>query len=347
MDKEQKSILIVDDEYSIRKSFKLLLLSNGYRVFEAENSKEALQTTANEEIGVVLLDIKLGEEDGTKLIDKLLSINSNLKIIMLTSFPSYKTAVSSIKRGAYEYIAKSEESDKILSLIEKAFLSIEKPKKPLLKLSLYCHHSSVKKWLKEILEKTHEFSIIDTHRSVCEINKGIPFNNIDIVLLCHSCNFESLKEAKGKIVELKKEYSRAKFLVINDKFKDEEKVELLGVGIKGFLPVETEDETFIKAIEEISKGELWVSRKVLHLALEKQKLMQSNLKPSYNEKFGLTNREYEILKAIYEGLGNKEIARKFFISEKTVKTHISRILKKLSAKNRTEAIKIAIENKLL
>lgn len=55
----------------------------------------------------------------------------------------------------------------------------------------------------------------------------------------------------------------------------------------------------------------------------------------------ITSREYEVLKHISEGLSNKEIGEKLFVSESTIKTHVSNILVKLNAKRRTEAVKIA------
>jgi len=59
------------------------------------------------------------------------------------------------------------------------------------------------------------------------------------------------------------------------------------------------------------------------------------------EKLDITSREYEVLLEIAEGLSNKEIADKLFLSESTIKTHVSNILLKLNAKRRTQAIQIA------
>ena len=65
------------------------------------------------------------------------------------------------------------------------------------------------------------------------------------------------------------------------------------------------------------------------------------------EKFGISKREYEVLKAMALGSSNKEIADSLFISESTVKTHVSNILIKLGSKRRTQAIQKAKEYKLL
>jgi DNA-binding CsgD family transcriptional regulator len=62
---------------------------------------------------------------------------------------------------------------------------------------------------------------------------------------------------------------------------------------------------------------------------------------------GITKREFEILELIAQGLSNREIAGKLFVSESTVKTHSSRLFEKLSAKRRTQAVQIAKENGLI
>ncbi len=61
----------------------------------------------------------------------------------------------------------------------------------------------------------------------------------------------------------------------------------------------------------------------------------------------ITSREYEVLQAISTGLSNKEIAEKLFLSESTIKTHVSNLLTKLHAKRRTQAVQIAKSHKIL
>ena len=78
-----------------------------------------------------------------------------------------------------------------------------------------------------------------------------------------------------------------------------------------------------------------------------KKSLHKQLKPSREinhkkiEDLEISKREYEVLQAISEGLSNKEIAEKLFLSESTIKTHVSNLLVKLNAKRRTQAIQIA------
>lgn len=82
-----------------------------------------------------------------------------------------------------------------------------------------------------------------------------------------------------------------------------------------------------------------INKRVLH----KQKASSKEIDHKKIDELGLSNREYEVLCEIAEGLSNKEIADKLFVSESTIKTHVSNILVKLDARRRTQAIQIAKE----
>ncbi len=75
--------------------------------------------------------------------------------------------------------------------------------------------------------------------------------------------------------------------------------------------------------------------------LQKEAVITNQIDHKKLEEFGLSKREYEVLKEIAQGLSNKEIANKLFVSESTIKTHVSSLLVKLNAKRRTQAIQIA------
>lgn len=85
--------------------------------------------------------------------------------------------------------------------------------------------------------------------------------------------------------------------------------------------------------------------------LNKKKLQQPHISSEINQKnlenLDLSKREYEVLQAIALGLSNKEIADQLFVSESTIKTHVSNVLAKLNAKRRTQAIQIAKELQIL
>ncbi|WP_299313125.1 response regulator transcription factor [uncultured Aquimarina sp.] len=86
-----------------------------------------------------------------------------------------------------------------------------------------------------------------------------------------------------------------------------------------------------------------INKRVLH----KHKSITKEIDHEKIKSIGLSKREYEVLCEIALGLSNKEIAKKLFVSESTIKTHVSNVLVKLDAKRRTQAIQIAKEFQII
>ncbi len=86
-----------------------------------------------------------------------------------------------------------------------------------------------------------------------------------------------------------------------------------------------------------------INKRVLH----KQKILSKEIDHKKIQELGLSRREHEVLCEIASGLSNKEIAEKLFVSESTIKTHVSNLLVKLDAKRRTQAIQIAKELRII
>ena len=76
-------------------------------------------------------------------------------------------------------------------------------------------------------------------------------------------------------------------------------------------------------------------------SLQKQKVVSEDINHKKIKDLDISKREYEVLLGISEGLSNKEIGEKLFVSESTIKTHVSNLLSKLNAKRRTQALQIA------
>ena len=88
---------------------------------------------------------------------------------------------------------------------------------------------------------------------------------------------------------------------------------------------------------------VYINKKSLHKNINnKQEIDHQKIKA-----LEITDREYEVLERISEGLSNKEIGEKLFVSESTIKTHVSNLLSKLSAKRRTQAVQIAKDLQIL
>jgi DNA-binding NtrC family response regulator len=114
-------ILIIDDNIKICTSLLRNFSQLGYKTHYATNSKEAYSLMIGNSISVILLDIVLGEEDGIEVFRTLLSLNNRIPVIMITGYGTIETAVQSIKMGAFDYIQKPLNFDKLLKIVENAF----------------------------------------------------------------------------------------------------------------------------------------------------------------------------------------------------------------------------------
>jgi len=118
MDKEKKSILIVDDDKAILKSLKGILKSEGYSVDTAENGRGAIEKSEIQFFNLALLDIKLPDMEGTKLLTKMHRTTPRMMKIMVTGHASLENAVESLNLGADAYIMKPVNPENLLKAVE-------------------------------------------------------------------------------------------------------------------------------------------------------------------------------------------------------------------------------------
>ena len=113
-------ILIVDDERAIRNSLKEILGDEGYKVDTAENGAAALAMVDKEKYNVIFCDIKMPEMDGTEVLDKLVADGVDSAIVMISGHGDIDTAVECIKKGAFDFIQKPLDLNRILITIKNA-----------------------------------------------------------------------------------------------------------------------------------------------------------------------------------------------------------------------------------
>jgi DNA-binding NarL/FixJ family response regulator len=123
--------------------------------------------------------------------------------------------------------------------------------------------------------------------------------------------------------------------------------ETFNLGANGYLVKDVESDVLISGIREIHHGAPFLCPSVAdYNAIRVDKLRQVDRNGREVPKSQLTKREYEILTLVADGLNNREIASALFISEKTVKNHVSNILKKIKVNDRTQAAIFAYRNKI-
>lgn len=112
------SILVVDDDSSIRKTLAAILEEKGYDVEAVETGGKAIEKAKSRFYNLALLDIRLPDMDGVELLTEMKETKPKMVKIMLTGYPSLQNAVEALNKGADAYIIKPVDIDKMLATIK-------------------------------------------------------------------------------------------------------------------------------------------------------------------------------------------------------------------------------------
>ena len=151
-------ILIIDDERSIRNSLKEILIDEGYDVDVAENGVQGCQMVNNERYNVIFCDIKMPEMDGLEVLDRLNEMGIDSAVVMISGHGDINTAVECIKKGAFDFIQKPLDLNRILITIKNATEKVHLVKETkILKKKVYGQEmigeSEPIRHIKEMIEK--------------------------------------------------------------------------------------------------------------------------------------------------------------------------------------------------
>src|SRR5678809_618365 len=113
-------ILIIDDEKAIRKTLSEILSFEGYKIEEASDGEEGLKKFKEKTYDAVLCDIKMPKLDGIEFLQKAGESNPDVPIIMISGHGNIETAVEAVKKGAYDYISKPPDLNRLLITIRNA-----------------------------------------------------------------------------------------------------------------------------------------------------------------------------------------------------------------------------------
>ena len=114
------SVLIIDDEKSIRKTLTEILRYEGYKIDEASDGEEGLAKFKEKTYDLVLCDIKMPKLDGIEFLEKAKEINNEVPIIIISGHGNIETAVEAVKKGAYDYISKPPDLSRMLITLRNA-----------------------------------------------------------------------------------------------------------------------------------------------------------------------------------------------------------------------------------
>ena len=118
------NILLIDDEEKLRHLLKRIIGLEGFTVFEADTLKAGFRILEREPVQVILCDVKLPDGNGVEFIEKVKTKYPQVEIIMLTAYGNIPAGVQSIKNGAFDYLTKGDDNERIIPLLDRAMEKI-------------------------------------------------------------------------------------------------------------------------------------------------------------------------------------------------------------------------------
>lgn len=122
---DKDRVLLVDDDESLTRILARSLMRQGFDVVQTHTDEQAIKICEKQQFDKAIVDLKLAESSGLQLVPKLLEIQPNLEIVMLTGYSSIATAVEAIKLGAKNYLCKPADLDEILHAFGEKGITVE------------------------------------------------------------------------------------------------------------------------------------------------------------------------------------------------------------------------------
>jgi DNA-binding NarL/FixJ family response regulator len=199
-------------------------------------------------------------------------------------------------------------------------------------------HTLFREGVKKILSLEKDILVVGEAARGDEVIKAVERGKPDVLLL-------DLRMPRGDVVQtlldVKDRSPATKVMILTAYAEDESIMNAAKGGARGYLLKGADFSTLLQAIKKVHKGELWIDKEIpVADIFEEIALGQidSVVAPEHDDAVeSLTRRELEILRLVAEGMTNEEIGKKIFISEKTVKTHLTNIFDKLKVNNRFKA----------
>ncbi|MBS8265827.1 DNA-binding response regulator [Mesobacillus boroniphilus] len=209
----------------------------------------------------------------------------------------------------------------------------------MIRLMLVDDHAVLRDGLRNIISVEEDIEVVGEAVSgddaLLQVEKCKP----DMILMDINMPVKNGVEVTGI---LKKKYPSIKILVLTMHSHEEYFMSAIREGADGYLLKDAPSDQVVEAIRTVARGE-----SVIHPSMTRKLLAFHQQKQTEQEDTTLTEREKEVLLCLVEGLSNKEIADRLFISDKTVKIHVSKIFKKLNVKSRSQVVIHAVQHQLV
>lgn len=200
-------------------------------------------------------------------------------------------------------------------------------------------HAIIRDGIRQILEDTEDFLVAGVAANGVEVMHHVRTGEFDLLVLDISMPGRNGIELIRHVLD---ERHGLPILILSMHHEEQYAVRALHAGASGYVTKESDSELLLTAMRRVAAGGVFVSDKVAEL-------MARGLRP-VGEAFPhtlLSDREFQVFEMLAQGLGLTEIATEFSLSVKTISTHKSRILQKMSLNNLADLIRYAITHKLV
>ncbi|HIE13414.1 MAG TPA: response regulator transcription factor [Desulfotomaculum sp.] len=200
-------------------------------------------------------------------------------------------------------------------------------------------HALIRDGLKKILSVEPGIKVVGEAANGQEAVAFVKREPVDVVLLDVSMPVMNGIEACR---EIKKARPAAAVVALTIHDQEEYLFEMIRAGVSGYVLKDISSGRLVETIYAVARGESFIPPRMTAKVLQEFKKLSLRGNPA-----GLTEREMEVLRLLAAGASNREIARKLFISEKTVKNHMSNIFQKLGVVDRTQAALYAVKQRIV
>lgn len=220
------------------------------------------------------------------------------------------------------------------------------------KIAIIDDHQLFREGVKRILEFEDSFAVVAEGDDGSEALKIVEESNPDVVIM--DINMPNLNgiEATKELIE---KFPNTKVIILSIHDDENYVTHALQTGAMGYLLKEMDADALIEAVRVVAEGGSYLHPKVTHSLVNEYRRITSNryVSSTYSNLHTidirrplhlLTRRECEVLQMLADGKSNRGIGEALYISEKTVKNHVSNILQKMNVNDRTQAVVVAIKN---
>lgn len=217
-----------------------------------------------------------------------------------------------------------------------------------IKIVLIDDHKLFREGVKRILEFEPSFEVVAEGNDGTEAAKLVKENEPDVVLMDINMPNANGIEATADLVRY---FPETKVIILSIHDDENYVTHALKTGAQGYLLKEMDSDSLIEAIRVVSEGGSYLHPKVTHNLVKEYRRLASDNASDSNQRVEyqkplhlLTKRECQVLQLLADGKSNRAVAETLYISEKTVKNHVSNILQKMNVNDRTQAVVTAIKN---